>query len=145
MSWSLCEPAPQHIKPGRHPYRPFAPISPVAILNFRPKGIRISDSSHLPQPPGSPPDEKSAEPVASNFSIRHFLRDLGRPLMQDEAEPLPPDMAVYGFQEQPLVGSVREMGRFSRRKPLASAHLKRRHKMKKHAKVKAGKGARLKA
>ena len=108
----------------------------MAILNFRPKGISISDSSHLPQPPDSP-DEKPAEPVASNFSIRQFLRDLGRPPMQDQAEPLSPDTTVYAFQEQPLVGSVSEMGSFRRRKPLARAAPKRRHKMKKHTRAKA--------
>ncbi len=117
--------------PGRQPYTPFPPILPVAILNSRPKGIHIIDSPQLrhflvPNPPEETEtfDEKLvSEPVVANFSIRHFLQDLNRPPIQEEARPLPPDTAAHPIEEQPLVDSATELGRFNKPKK----HVSRRH------------------
>lgn len=90
-------------------------------MNFYQKGIHIIDSAPMRHSliSNSPEETESydenpafPEPVVANFSIRHFLQDLNRPPIQEEVRPLPPETALHPVEEQPLVDSVTELGRF---------------------------------
>lgn len=97
----------------------------MEILNFYQKGIHIIDSAPMRHSliSNSPEETESfdenpafPEPVVANFSIRHFLRDLSRPSIQEETQPLPPEPALHPIKEQPLADSAIELGEFSKYK-----------------------------